>query len=385
MKNKNIILTILGVIVLILVTVGITTLLYNKNSEKTLSELPRKKYDILITEGTPAKTLKYEFNNNKVEIVVNEGTYSDKNIKINDRLLELSVYSISSIEFVGEYIIFNAGQFAGDYIYIFDINGDLIYEIFQFEENQRFINYKIENNKIIIETEKFNNYCEEMSKYGNEIVKKYYEVKYDDRNGFSRPKLINSKTLDEIKDEYCKNDFIGVENEITNNNYDYYVKLNNKKINIYNMIDFKYDVAVEYANINISGFKLNGIDSTIKIENVASTSMCAIDEKSKIILLNNNIIETYAYEGCYLVTILEIFTIEDKFVGIITQGDSEGELSGRILNIYNSDGEKMYRKNIVSFDSDNYEFITYVDYNNLSIKKYKLTVSDNNISAVEIK
>ena len=48
-KNKNIILTILGVTVLILATVGITTLLYNKSNEKTLSELPRKKYDVFQT------------------------------------------------------------------------------------------------------------------------------------------------------------------------------------------------------------------------------------------------------------------------------------------------------------------------------------------------
>jgi len=206
MKNKNIILTILGVIILIIATIVITILLLYKNKEISLSEMPRRKYDILITEETSEKNLNYEFNNNKVELIVNEGKYSDKNIKINDKLLELSVYGISSIEFVGEYIIFDAVQFDGDYIYIFNINGNLIYEISQFDDDERFISYKIENNKIIIETEKFNHFCEEISKFGNEVVKKNYEVKYVGENKFLPPKLIKFITLDEIKDEYCKSE-----------------------------------------------------------------------------------------------------------------------------------------------------------------------------------
>lgn len=224
-KNKNIILTILGVTVLILATVGITTLLYNKSNEKTLSELPRKKYDVFQTiygEIDESKN-EYEYNGNVVKIVKSKNSYLT--ISINDKVIDkwLDHEMIDTIEFVDEYI-FVVATFSADSsmtnLVSFDLDGNLLFSVGELDNNGMYSsgNFEIIGNKIKfsgsrenigmgLRTEKGEidlENCKNIEKYKEEIVRGTYEIEYIGNGKFTEPKLINSITLDEIKDEYLR-------------------------------------------------------------------------------------------------------------------------------------------------------------------------------------
>jgi len=226
MKNKNLILTILGVTILIIATVGITTLLY-KNEETTLSKMPRKKYDILVTsDDLKNKKSKFEYNDNYVEIVTSQLYEGNVSVKINHKYYELSEFAISSIDFIGDLIIIvGSGTDVDSRLYIFNNEGNLLSnpelvekEFYMYYDYNSSELYEISDNKILLYGTRETHgpslvskdgwidleICENIEKYKGEIVRGTYEIEYLGNGKFTEPTLIEYEILDEIKDEYLR-------------------------------------------------------------------------------------------------------------------------------------------------------------------------------------
>lgn len=173
---------------------------------------------------------------------------------------------------------------------------------------------------------------------------------------------------------FFSNDVLNNVKEKTNG---YEITINNYyPINLYDYID---DTET-YKNIAMTGFKLNGIESTLKIENLSRTANCVADKIFPKIILNGTVIEEFSHEACYLVFPAKVFIIEEKYLGILYYVNENME---QTIIIYNSEGIREYERNIVDIDIENFTFKDYEENDpNYYINEYKLVKKNNKIDDI---
>ena len=176
---------------------------------------------------------------------------------------------------------------------------------------------------------------------------------------------------------FMTNDEVNSVKEVSNG---YEITLNNRyEFNLYDYVD---DIE-EYKNININGFKLDGIESSLKIENLTRVANCTLDEIYPVITLNDKVLEEFLYEACYLIFPARIFIIEEKYIGILYYITENME---HTLVIYNKDGQKEYERDILEFNLETFTFKDYEEHDpNYYINEYKLVKRNNKVDDIMLK
>ena len=176
---------------------------------------------------------------------------------------------------------------------------------------------------------------------------------------------------------FMTNDEVNSVKEVSNG---YEITLNNRyELNLYDYVD---DIE-EYKNININGFKLDGIESSLKIENLTRVANCTLDEIYPVITLNGKVLEEFLYEACYLIFPARIFIIEEKYIGILYYITENME---HTLVIYNKDGQKEYERDILEFNLETFTFKDYEEHDpNYYINEYKLVKRNNKVDDIMLK
>lgn len=160
-----------------------------------------------------------------------------------------------------------------------------------------------------------------------------------------------------------------VENIVTNKNHDYKLVLNEHSFSPSNIVQFKNNERLYYANITTEEIIINGEKIIIKVENIASNASCVNENKPLNVGINDKILLSFEYEGCYIINIEEVFIINNKYIGIMYRG----EALGATVEIYNTDGEKLYTRFVMEFDTSNYTFKAYDENDEeFIINDYKL-------------
>ena len=168
-------------------------------------------------------------------------------------------------------------------------------------------------------------------------------------------------------------------NDVKKVNNGYEIKINNYyPIDIFSYI--RDEEKLDYIDITVSDFKLDNVDTTIKFEDFTISASCITDEKYSKITMNDILIEDFQFEECYLAYPGILYIIEEKYLGIIY---FYNEASESTLVIYNNKGEKVYIRDIVGYDLENFKIKDYEeDDENYYINEYKLVKKDGQITDV---
>lgn len=183
-------------------------------------------------------------------------------------------------------------------------------------------------------------------------------------------KVDDSKDNDQ-KDNKEKNQY--TENSISKNGKDYNIILVEGKVNIEKVLGDDPDT---HLNVNITGFKLDGTDSNIKISYIAHDSSCSsIPNFKTSITLNDKEIYKTIGEGCYLTLFEDIIVVDHKYVGMyIVMGEGDN-----YFYVFDKYGKQLFNQRVVDFNPDTLEYTDYDENDGFFISKYKLDMTTSSI------
>lgn len=176
----------------------------------------------------------------------------------------------------------------------------------------------------------------------------------------------NDQTNNDEENQYT-------ENVISKNGKDYNIILGAGKVNIDKIVREDSDT---HLNVNITGFKLDGTDSNIKISDIAHDAACSLipNFKTSITLNDKEVYKTIG-EGCYLTLFEDIIIIDHKYIGMyIVMGEGDN-----YLYVFDKDGKQLFNQRVVDFNPDTLEYTNYDENDGFYISKYKLTVDSSSL------